>query len=78
MTATTDLLNYVDILSCTDSVCLKAIEQNFPDLEEAILYQLALKNEVDYFITNDNAALKKLATLQLPVLSEAKFLNHYE
>jgi predicted nucleic acid-binding protein len=70
-----DLMAYVDILPCTDAVCRKAIQQNFPDLEDAVLYQLALENEVDYFITNDNTALKKLALQQIPVITAVEFLK---
>ena len=77
MTAYADLLDFVDILPCTDSVCRKAIQQNFTDLEDAILYQLTLENEVQYFITNDKAALKKLSFPQVPVISVVDFLKKY-
>lgn len=75
MAAYTDLLDYVDVLPCTDAVCRKAIQFHFPDLEDAILYQLARENEVDYFITNDHVALKKMAMPQVPVITAAEFLK---
>lgn len=75
MAAYTDLLDYVDVLPCTDAICRKAIQFHFPDLEDAILYQLTLEHEVDYFITNDNAALKKMALPQVPVITADEFLK---
>ena len=75
MAAYTDLLDYADILPCTDAICRKAIQFHFPDLEDAVLYQLALEHEVNYFITNDNAALKKMALPQVPVITGDDFLK---
>jgi predicted nucleic acid-binding protein len=69
------LLDFLQVLPCTTKTCQKAIRSNFTDLEDAILYQIALENDVDFFITNDNKALKKLSLPALPVISSKEFLN---
>jgi predicted nucleic acid-binding protein len=69
------LLGFLPILSCTTKICQQAIESNPGDLEDAILYQVALEGKVDYFITNDINALKKLSSPDLPVVSTKEFLT---
>jgi hypothetical protein len=43
-----------------------------------ILYELAITERVDYFITNDKKALKKLGNKKLPIVSTTDFLNKME
>lgn len=71
----TEILNHLKILSCNSGLCKKALTINFPDLEDALLYQIALENKIDYFISNDKAALKKLTSVSLPAISTKDFLT---
>jgi predicted nucleic acid-binding protein len=69
------LLDFVTILPSSESVFRKALQSNHSDLEDAVLYQLAVEHELDFFITNDKAALKKLALPQLPAISAREFVT---
>jgi predicted nucleic acid-binding protein len=70
-----ELLGFLQLLPCNTLTCQKAIKSSFPDLEDALLYQLAMENDLDYFITSDTRALKKLAVPNLPVVSAREFLK---
>ena len=70
-----DLLVFLQILPCTTTTCTTAFQNTFPDTEDTILYQVALEGEVDYFITNDLKAQKRLSTGSLPVIPTKDFLS---
>ena len=69
------LLDFVEVLPCNTIICQKAIQSNFPDFEGAVLYQPALENGMNYFITNDSKALRKRGAPLLPLLTAAEFLK---
>lgn len=69
-----ELLDSLHVLSCTTKTCRLALQSNYADLEDAILYQIAIEYSVDYFITNDKG-IKKLSLSALPVISTNEFLN---
>jgi predicted nucleic acid-binding protein len=52
-----------------------AIIKNETDIKDAILYELANNQKLDYFINNDKQALKKLASKKLPIVSTKEFLR---
>jgi predicted nucleic acid-binding protein len=68
------LLDFVTILPASESIFRKALQSNLTDLEDAVLYQLALEHELAFFITNDKGALKKLALPKVPVISAREFV----
>jgi predicted nucleic acid-binding protein len=69
-----ELLEYLRVLSCSTNICRRALQKNYPDLEDAILYQMVFEHAVDYFISNDRG-LKKLSSPGLPVVSAKEFLS---
>ncbi len=69
-----ELLETVRIVPCTTKLCKSALQLNHSDFEDALLYQLAVESEMDYFISNDKG-LKRLSSPSLPVLSSKEFLN---
>lgn len=69
-----DLLKLVTVIECSNSIIQNALIKNETDLEDTILYELALSQKIDYFITNDKQALKKLSTKKLPVVTSKDFL----
>ncbi len=71
----TDLLQLITIIDCANSIVQNALLKNESDVEDAILYELALTEKLDYFITNDKQALKKLATKKLPIITTKDFLK---
>lgn len=58
----------IQILPCSNLILDRALSMEFEDLEDAILFQLALENKVDFFITNDkfflNSTLKGMQLVQ--------------
>ena len=45
------------------------------DLEDAVLYQIALEHKMDYFISSDVKDFKKIAKNSLPIVSAKKMLG---
>jgi predicted nucleic acid-binding protein len=70
----TDLLKLVNVIACSNNIVQNALSKNEDDVEDAILYELALSQKLDYFISNDKQALKKLATKKLPIITTKDFL----
>jgi predicted nucleic acid-binding protein len=73
-----NLLTYLKIIPCNNKLFIESLLMNFDDVEDALLYQLALTENVNYFITNDKQAQMKLATKKLPVVSSKQFLKLYK
>jgi predicted nucleic acid-binding protein len=70
-----EMLTLVKILPCTNTIAKGAytIAQN--DLEDAVLYQLAFDNKMDYFITSDLKDLKKISHPSLPIINAKKMVE---
>lgn len=69
-----ELLQTVSIISCTTKLCISAVQLNHSDFEDALLYQLAIDSELDYFVSNDKG-IKKISQPLVPVLNAKEFLN---
>jgi predicted nucleic acid-binding protein len=64
----------IQMLPCSNMILDRAVSLEFGDLEDLILFQLALENKVDFFITNDKKLLN--STLKVIQLIQAgQFLN---
>lgn len=68
------MLDLFTLLSCNERICKDAFNSNIPDIEDAVLYHIALHNRMDYFITNDKNDFKNVK-VNLPVLSSPHFIN---
>jgi predicted nucleic acid-binding protein len=64
----------ITVIGCSNSIVKSALLKNENDLEDAILYELAFTEKLDYFITNDKQALKKRSTKKLPIVTTKDFL----
>lgn len=71
----TELAEILFILPCSSKTIQAACQLPTNDLEDAVLYQLALENKLDYFITSDKAVYKKLNTSALPVVTATEVLK---
>lgn len=74
-TLTKEILKNFEILPCSNFLFLQSLSLDFDDIEDAVIYNLALQSHIDYFITNDKQALKKLSTKKLPVVTTKDFLK---
>ena len=64
----------VQMLPCSNMILDRAVSLEFGDLEDLILFQLALENKVDFFITNDKKLLN--STLKgIQLIQAGQFLN---
>ena len=70
-----DLLAIIKVLPCTNETIKTAYSNAKNDLEDAVLYQIALNGMLDYFITSDNKDFQKIADKSLPVFSAKKLLE---
>ncbi|MDQ2751533.1 MAG: PIN domain-containing protein, partial [Bacteroidota bacterium] len=55
-----DVLDILKILPCTNESVEQAYNIAKNDLEDAVLYQIALSNKMDFFITNDKKDFNKI------------------
>jgi len=70
-----EMLLILSIVAGNNSTFLKAWQNGINDMEDAVLYQLAMENKMDYFITNDNADFKHVNNKELQVISSTAFLK---
>lgn len=64
----------IQILPCSNMILDRALSLEFGDLKDIILFQLALENKVDFFITNDKKLLN--STLKgMQLVRAGQFLN---
>jgi predicted nucleic acid-binding protein len=71
---TKGILSNFGILPCSNLIFLQSLNLDFDDIEDAVIYSLAINNKLDYFITNDKQALRKLSTQKLPIITTNDFL----
>jgi hypothetical protein len=71
----TDFLNLVDLLPCSVHTYLNSLKSEGNDIEEALLYQIAKENRLDYFTTEDKKDFKGFSLPALPVISAREFLK---
>jgi predicted nucleic acid-binding protein len=63
----------INFLFCTKAQSTVAAKQNPPDFEDALLYQIALHHQMDYFVTSNLKDFNKIKSAQLPVLRAKDF-----
>lgn len=64
----------IQILPCNNSILSNALDLDFEDLEDVILFQIALENKVDFFITNDKKILSS-SLKGMSIVQAANFLD---
>lgn len=70
-----ELVSMLTVLPCSNSTIKQAYLLDTNDLEDAVLYQLAFENNLDYFITSDKKDFKKLSSVLLPVVTGKELLD---
>ena len=69
------LLSFTKIISCNNDVYLKSLSLPGNDIEDAVLYGLALEKGLNYFITSDKKDFKKFSSPLLPVATAKEFMK---
>ena len=62
------------ILTCTNQQVLNALDKQPPDFDDALLYEIALHHQIDYFVTSNVKDFKRIQQPGLPVI-RARELN---
>lgn len=70
-----ELVSMLFVLPCTNNTIRQAYRLPTTDLEDAVLYQLAFENNLDYFITSDKKDFKKLSSVLLPVITSKSLMK---
>ena len=70
-----DLMKIITILPCSNAIVLQAYRNAKNDLEDAVLYQIALENKMDFFITNNLKDFKKIQHPSLQIVSAKQLLE---
>ena len=63
----------ISFLLCNQSLINKAVHGNPSDFEDALLYEIALHHQLDYFITSNIKDFKKIQRAGLPVIRAKEF-----
>lgn len=69
------LLNFLDILPCSNTSYRRALQLSANDLEDAVLYQLAIDRKLDYFVTSNKKDFKNMESPLLPVVSAKELMK---
>jgi predicted nucleic acid-binding protein len=64
----------IQMLPCSNMILDRAVSLEFGDLEDLVLFQLALENKVDFFITNDKKLLNSMLK-GIQLIQAGQFLN---
>ena len=70
-----ELIDLVAVLPCSNQIIHNAYKRAQNDLEDAVLYQLALEHNLDYFVTTDLKDYKRIASPTLPVITSAELIR---
>ena len=63
----------VNVLSCIPEDINKSLGHNPTDFEDALLYEIALRYQMDYFITSNLKDFKSFQNSSLPVINAKAF-----
>ncbi|HZI68506.1 MAG TPA: PIN domain-containing protein [Hanamia sp.] len=63
----------INLLPCSSYLPNKCLEKNPPDFGDALLYEIALQHELDYFITSNKKDFKNIQNSMLPVINAKAF-----
>ncbi len=72
--AKTTILKLLDVIHIVDGshdTAILALQNQNPDIEDALQYQIALKNKMDYFISGDKN-FQKYGSVGLPIITISK------
>lgn len=70
-----DLVSFITVLPCTNNTIKHACYNAKNDLEDAVLYQVAIENEMDYFITGNIKDFKRIVQPSLPVVTAKEMIS---
>ena len=70
-----ELVSMLSVLPCSNSTIKQAYLLDTNDLEDAVLYQIAFENNLDYFVTSDKKDFKKLSFALLLVVNGKELLK---
>jgi predicted nucleic acid-binding protein len=70
-----EMLIFGKVLPCSNMIVRNAYRIAKNDLEDAVLYQLAMHHKLDFFVTSDIKDFRKIQHPLLPVVTAEKMLD---
>ncbi|WP_300598543.1 PIN domain-containing protein [Niabella sp.] len=70
-----NVMTILNVLPCTNDIINAGFRSAKNDLEDAVLYQIALAGKMDYFITSNIKDFKRLEQPLLPVITPKEILT---
>jgi predicted nucleic acid-binding protein len=72
----TEMLEIFPVINAGNNTFINAYRNSdIKDMEDAVLYEIAVENKIDFFISNDAADFKNINKLILPVISSTAFIK---
>jgi predicted nucleic acid-binding protein len=71
--AIADLNKKINLLPCFASLVNKSLLNNPSDFEDALLYEIAINHQMDYFITSNIKDFRSIRNIVAPVLNAKDF-----
>jgi len=68
-----NLNRQIILLACTAQYIKSAVRMLPPDFEDALLYEIALHHQMDYFITSNIKDFRSIQRTNLPVMNTKNF-----
>lgn len=62
------LLNNIQVVDGNHITTVLAMKSENPDIEDALQYEIAIKNQMDYFLSSDKK-FQKYSSTKLPIIS---------
>lgn len=70
-----ELLTFVKVLPCSSTIICNAYMNSKNDLEDAVLYQIALEHRLSHFVTSNVKDFKKIVHPSLQVVNTKEILE---
>jgi putative PIN family toxin of toxin-antitoxin system len=70
-----EMLTFIEILPSNNNTFHKAYLLNYQDLEDAVLFQIAFENSMDFFISSDKPFTKNMTSKKLPIIEIKQLLS---
>ncbi|MEI9933450.1 MAG: PIN domain-containing protein [Ferruginibacter sp.] len=70
-----EMTNIFTVLECSGQIFKNAYQSKITDIEDAVLFEIALHHKMEYFVTNNIKDYKKGNITQLPVVTAKELLS---
>ena len=69
------MLSFTKIIACNNDFYIRSLNLPGTDIEDAVLYQLALEKRLDFFITSNKKDFNRFSSPLLPILNARELIK---